>query len=99
MQVQPDATGGLKSFLPDLRGTLTKGLEYVVAGELSKRYGFSFGADDTLNVNTHGDVTPKGKPAPTPSATDEAASLLKNPLIAAAVIAAAIAVVIAVVRR
>lgn len=100
MLVQPDQTGGLKSFPRELLSTLTTGLQYIAAGELQKRYGFSFGADDRVTVNTQGQAKPAAAPSPDPTPTEKAAFTLSNsPVAVAAVIAALVAIAVALVRR
>lgn len=98
MITQPDASGGLGSFSGTLLGELVGGLKLVAAGELSRRYGYSFGADGQIAVNADGSILPSAAPSQSASIGDQLANSLSNPLVIAAGVAAVV-VVIALVAR
>lgn len=98
MITEQDASGGLGSFAGQLLGTLTGGLQLVAAGELSRRYGFGFGADGTVAVDADGVVRDRSAPSREVTVGDRAAALFSNPFVIVGAIAG-IALLIAAVRR
>lgn len=99
MATQPDASGGLKGFLPELLDTITGGIKLVAAGELQKKYpGFSFGADNNLAVNAAGQVKPAAAPAKDATLGDKVGSALRNPIVLTALVVVGALVVAKLVR-
>lgn len=98
MFTAPDASGGVASQPVTLRDVLTRGLSMAIDGELARRYGLG-AFNDRIAVNTMGDVRPAAAPTSPPSAVQQAANLLSNPLVLVGGLALAALVVALIVHR
>jgi hypothetical protein len=99
MLTQADASGGAGSSpVGGLWDALAGGIKLVAAGELSRRYGFSFGADGNVAVNADGTIKQAAAPSRDATAGDYIANALKNPLVLVGAVAA-LALVVVLVRR
>jgi len=98
MITQPDASGGLGSFPSVLRGVLAQGLPLIAAGELSKRYGYSFGADGQVSVNANDGIRPAAAPGSDVGSFAAAGEYLRNPVVLVGLVALAVLAVV-IVRR
>lgn len=99
MITQPDSSGGLGSFPGALLDTLTGGLKLVAAGELSRRYGFSFGADGQIAVNEDGTIHAAAAPSQGVKVSEQLGNALGHPLVIAAAVAGVVVVFALVARR
>lgn len=77
MITQADASGGLGSFLPDLRSILTDGLRTLGNAEILKRYGPGVFTDLPV-VAADGTVRHAGAPTPPPAPADQLGDTLRR---------------------
>lgn len=98
MITQPDASGGAGSFGAGLWDVVTSGFKLAAAGELSKRYGFAFGADGQVAVNENGELRYAQAPGSDVSTADRLATTFSNPLVIVGALAV-LALVIVVARK
>jgi hypothetical protein len=94
-----DASGGLGSFPSGLLDTLTGGLKLVTAGELAKKYGFSFGADGQITSNANDGFKNAAAPGSAVTFTDQIADAMRNPLVMAVSVARVVTLIIVLVRK